>query len=104
MIETIKRLFQNEPPIDFRRMKEEGAVIIDVRSKREFEGGHIEGAVNIPLDQLTQNPKRLPEKSKAIILCCASGMRSATATDILRRLGYKNVFNGGGWTSLQNKI
>jgi rhodanese-related sulfurtransferase len=83
---------------------QEGAIILDVRSKGEFEGGHIKGALNIPVDQLRNNFSKLKDKNKSIITCCASGMRSASAKSILISGGYKSVFNGGGWNSLQNKL
>ena len=43
-------------------------------------------------------------KNKAIITCCASGMRSASAKGILKSKGYTSVYNGGGWSSLNNKL
>jgi len=44
------------------------------------------------------------KKDKPIITCCASGMRSASAKSILKSNGFTEVHNGGGWSSLQNKI
>jgi phage shock protein E len=80
----------------------EGAVIIDVRSKEEFARGHIKGSINIPLDQLRNNLNKFKDKSKPIITCCASGMRSSSAKNLLKSSGYVKVYNGGGWNSLQN--
>ncbi|WP_124641644.1 MULTISPECIES: rhodanese-like domain-containing protein [Amniculibacterium] len=90
--------------VDFVELKRNGAIIIDVRSKVEFAGGHIKGSLNIPLNTLSQNLNILKDKNKTIITCCASGMRSATAKGILKSNGYTQVFNGGGWHSLNNKI
>ncbi len=90
--------------VDFAELKRNGAIIIDVRSKGEFAGGHIKGSLNIPLNTLSQNLNILKDKNKTIITCCASGMRSATAKGILKSNGYTQVFNGGGWHSLNNKI
>ncbi len=90
--------------VDFVELKRNGAIIIDVRSKGEFAGGHIKGSLNIPLNTLSQNLNILKDKNKTIITCCASGMRSATAKGILKSNGYTQVFNGGGWHSLNNKI
>jgi len=53
---------------------------------------------------LSNNLAKLKDKDKCIICCCASGMRSGTAKRILESKGYKVVFNGGGWNSLQNKL
>jgi rhodanese-related sulfurtransferase len=75
-----------------------------VRSKGEFNGGHIKGAINIPVDSLSSNLGKLKDKKKPIITCCASGMRSASARGILKSNGYEEVHNGGGWMSLQNKL
>lgn len=89
---------------DYAQLVKEGAIIIDVRSKGEFAGGHIKGSINIPVDQLRNNLNKLKNKTKPIITCCASGMRSASAKSLLKSIGYLEVYNGGGWNSLQNKL
>jgi phage shock protein E len=104
MINTIKSLLGFGPKTDYAELVKDGAIIIDVRSKGEYSGGHIRGSINIPVDQLGANLGRLKDKSKPIITCCASGMRSASAKNILKSNGYTEVYNGGGWSSLQNKI
>ena len=104
MITILKKLFGLGPKVDYAQLVKSGAVVLDVRSKEEFEGGHIRGAVNIPVDQLRNNFSRLKDKTKPIITCCASGMRSASAKSILLSNGYTTVYNGGGWGSLQNKL
>ena len=104
MINTIKKILGIGKKVDYAQLLQEGAIIVDVRSKGEFEGGHIKGALNIPLDQLRNNFSKLKDKNKPIITCCASGMRSASAKSILISGGYTSVFNGGGWNSLQNKL
>ncbi|MGG9964644.1 rhodanese-like domain-containing protein [Ferruginibacter sp. SUN106] len=104
MINTIKNLFGIGSKTDYAQLVKEGAVILDVRSKGEFESGHIKGSVNIPVDQLLSNLSKLKNKEQPIITCCASGMRSASAKSILITSGFTKVFNGGGWSSLQNKL
>ena len=104
MINTIKKILGIGKKVHYAQLLQEGAIILDVRSKGEFEGGHIKGALNIPLDQLRNNFSKLKDKNKPIITCCASGMRSASAKSILISGGYTSVFNGGGWNSLQNKL
>ena len=89
---------------DYSELIKQGAIILDVRSKGEFSGGNIKNSINIPLDQLSNNLSKLKDKDKCIICCCASGMRSGLAKRILESKGYKAVFNGGGWNSLQNKL
>lgn len=103
MLDAIKNLLGMEKT-DYAALLKEGAVILDVRSKSEYDGGHIKNSINIPVDQLQKNLSKLKDKNKPIITCCASGMRSASAKSILQNNGYKNVHNGGGWSSLNNKI
>lgn len=103
MVDVIKRLLGIKS-VDYARLVKEGAVIIDVRSKGEYSGGHIKGSINIPLDQLRNNLSRLPDKQKPVITCCASGMRSGMAKTILTGNGYQSVYNGGGWMSLTHKL
>ena len=104
MIEALKKIFGIGPAVDYKALAKEGAIILDVRTKGEYTGGHIKGSINIPVDQLRHSLNRLPNKNKTIITCCASGMRSASAKSILKSSGYANVHNGGSWVSLQHKI
>ena len=104
MLDTIKNLFGLGPKVDFAGLVKQGAMILDVRTKNEYAGGHIKGSVNIPLDTLSNNLSKFKDKSKPVITCCASGMRSAAAKNILKSNGFTEVYNGGGWSSLQNKI
>lgn len=103
MLNAFKKLFSSNPPTAFDQLVNQGAQIIDVRTPGEFQQGHIKGAVNIPLQVLPNQTNKI-KKDKAIILCCASGMRSASAKNILVDKGFKDVYDGGGWNSLQNKI
>lgn len=77
-----------------------GAVVIDVRSKGEYSGGHVKNAINMPLDTVSQNINKIKGMNKPIILCCASGMRSGSATSILKSKGMTDVINGGSWFSV----
>jgi phage shock protein E len=103
MIDTIKKFFGVEKT-DFAQLVKDGAVILDVRSKGEYAGGHIDGSINISVDQLGKNLNKLKDKTKPIITCCASGVRSASAKSILKANGYTSVHNGGAWQSLNQKI
>ncbi len=103
MLQAIKNLLGMGPKVDFKSLIKSGAIIVDVRTKGEYAGGHIKGSLNIPLDQLSANLNKL-DKGKTIITCCASGMRSANAKGILKSKGYQEVHNGGGWHSLQSKM
>lgn len=103
MIQQLKNLFGIGPKVDYKGLMQNGAQVIDVRSKEEFQSGHIKGSVNIPLQSLQNNFSKI-KKDKPVITCCASGMRSASAKSLLKSNGYNEVHNGGGWMSLQNKI
>ena len=77
----------------------QGAQIVDVRSEAEFAFGHKEGSINIPLGVLKDRMKEL-DNTKPVILCCASGSRSAFAKRTLMANGFKDVHNAGTWSSL----
>lgn len=104
MIDQLKKIFGLGPKMDYGQLVKEGAIILDVRTKAEYQAGHINGSVNIPVDALRNNLNKLKNKDLAIITCCASGMRSAAAKNILTASGYKMVYNGGSWSGLMRKI
>lgn len=99
----LKNLFGFGPRVDYKRLFADGAQLIDVRTKAEFDSGNIPGSKNIPLQILGTQLNKL-DKSKPIITCCASGMRSATAKGILKSNGFKEVHNGGAWIRLLSKL
>lgn len=103
MINALKKLFGMGPKVDYASLVKQGAVILDVRSKGEYQNGHIKGSINISVDTLANNLGKL-KKDKPIITCCASGMRSASAKSLLKSKGFTEVHNGGSWMTLQNKI
>jgi phage shock protein E len=75
-----------------------GALVIDVRSPGEFSSGHLPGVINIPLDEIeTGVPQQVKDKSRVLLLHCASGMRSGLAKGKLKGLGYTNTFNLGSY-------
>ena len=80
-----------------------GAVIVDVRSTGEFKAGHIPGSKNFPLDSIRSKVAELKKLNKPVITVCRSGARSGMAKSILKSAGLE-VYNGGPWTSLKNKI
>ena len=93
----IKRSGQILTKDAFEKLKT-GALVIDVRSPGEFSSGHLVGAINIPLDEIeTAVPTRVPDKNQALLLHCASGMRSGMAKSKLNGLGYRNAFNLGSY-------
>lgn len=74
----------------------ENTLVIDVRSPAEFSMGHVEGALNIPVENISaQTTQALSDKSQTLVLYCASGMRSGYARSMLMQMGYTNVVNAG---------
>lgn len=79
-------------------------VWIDVRTPEEFNEGHLQGAVNVPHDQIASQIARIsPDKKAPVNLYCRSGRRAEAALEELKKLGYTNVTNHGGYQDLINK-
>lgn len=105
IIDKIKKLLgiSGSTETDYKTLVAGGAQIIDVRTPAEFSTGHIPNSINIPITLLGKRILRVG-KDKPIILCCASGMRSASARTALQSMGYLHVYNGGSWDRLMNRI
>lgn len=71
-------------------------IILDVRTKEEFNDKHIENAILIPYDEIEDRTDELPDKNQLILVYCRSGNRSKTAAKTLAELGYTNVKEFGG--------
>lgn len=82
---------------------QKGALLIDVRSKSEFQSGSVKGAKNIPLETIAQRLDEFKGKDN-IIVFCRSGNRSAQAKRILESKGFNNVINGGTWQEVSSII
>jgi rhodanese-related sulfurtransferase len=77
-------------PRDLDAMK--GITLLDVRTHREYDQGHIPGSVHVPLTEVGARVKKL-KKDKDIVVYCASGNRSIWAIKRLIGMGYKNLYN-----------
>ncbi len=66
--------------------------IVDVRAEKEWQAGHIEGSVNLPLNHLAERANELPS-DKTLVVHCKSGYRSAIAASILQQHGFEHVFD-----------
>lgn len=77
-----------------REMVANGAQLVDVRSPQEFAMGAIPGSLNLPLQAIHSAEQHL-DKSKPVILYCASGMRSGQALGVLAQMGFDAVHNLG---------
>lgn len=75
---------------------DKNSTIVDVRTPAEFAIQHVQGAVNIPLDQLVNRIGELKGMPKPIVAYCKSGNRSGMAVAILKNHGISDVLNGGG--------
>lgn len=74
-------------------ISQDGTIVIDVRSEEEYLEGHIDGAVNIPVDTISEIDY---DKETTIILYCATGVRSLEATKKLDEMGYTQIYNLDG--------
>jgi phage shock protein E len=71
-----------------------GHLILDVRSSDEYAGGHVDGAVHVPVSQVAERmPTIAPDKDQQIVVYCAVGGRAATAESKLRSMGYTKILN-----------
>ena len=86
-----------------KEFTDKGAIILDVRSKAEYDSGAIPSSKHIPLQQIQSKVADIKKWNKPVITCCASGMRSGSAAAILRSNGIE-VMNGGGWQTLYSKL
>ena len=84
---------------DYKKLLNEGAVIIDVRGKGEFSSGAVPGSENIPLPNLSAKIKQIKSLQVPVICVCASGMRSGAAKTQLKAAGIE-AYNGGPWTKM----
>lgn len=101
MLNRIKKIFYrsiNDKEITYKKAKEilkkTNGVLLDVRSKQEYNEEHLEGAININLYNLQQEAlNKIPNKNTTIITYCSCGIRSKKAKDILEKIGYTEVYN-----------
>ena len=101
--ESYKRISMDEAKALME--ESEGYILLDVRTKEEYESGYIPGAINIPLSDINENVvSSLPDKSQMILVYCRSGNRSRQASDKLSRLVYTNIIEIGGINSWKGEI
>jgi len=90
----------NVAPGEARHLVEQGALLLDVRTPQEFAAGHLDGAVNIPVQQLEARLSELAaKKDRPIVVYCRSGARSASAAKLLAAAGHSRVFDLGAMSS-----
>ena len=81
-------------PMDAVRLMNQGALLVDVRSREEFEGGHVLDARHLPQEEVAGAGESLKKyRDKPVIVCCESGMRSGAAARVLKAQGFAKVVN-----------
>lgn len=80
----------------------DGGQLIDVRSRAEYDAGHIKGAVNLDVVAIQAGSMPSVEKSQKLYLYCRSGSRSGQASAILKNAGYLNIVDLGAMTKVQS--
>lgn len=103
MFGIFRNLMSSTSDVELKEIVKGGAFLVDVRSKSEFASGSVNGAVNIPVDQIQNQINKFKNK-KNIVVFCRSGARSSQAKSILERNGIENVYNGGTWNNVQQLI
>lgn len=92
-------LFRNKTPQlsveEAKALVADGAALIDVRSPAEFKQGHIDGAKNIPLNEIGKRASEIGKTDAQVVLYCRSGARSSGAQNILKKAGFEHVHNLG---------
>jgi len=86
-----------------KKFIDNGAVVLDVRTKREWNNGHFQNSIHIPLDQLQSRISEIKKLNKPIITVCESGVRSGNASKFLKANDIE-VINGGGWKNFSRFI
>lgn len=83
-----------------KKILKESHTVIDVRTKPEYEKGHLKGSKNIPLHEFESRLEEILSFKEPIIICCRSGARSEKALSFLQEK-LKACYNGGSWRNLQ---
>jgi rhodanese-related sulfurtransferase len=92
-----------QPEVNLLELVRSGAVIIDVRARKDYKKDHIAGAVNIEMRKLKTDHIPL-DTGQVIITYCYMGVSSVEAVDILKKKGYHHVYNGGGINHLKKEL
>ena len=82
-------------------LKKEDVTVVDVRNNWEYDEGHVNNAMNIPLNEIPARIEEFRKLNGPLILYCRSGNRSSAALHILKVAGITNVYNGGGIFDMQ---
>ena len=89
--------------VNFKELVANGAVLLDVRTPQEFGQGHVDNAINIPLQVLGGEVAKIKAMGKPVIVHCLSGGRAGSAKSMLEGQGIE-CYNGGGFQSLAAQL
>lgn len=94
----IKKIYRHKENISTNEMLEiiktnDKVTLLDVRSVQEYKEGHLRNSINIPVYDLEKDAQKKLGKENIIIVYCSAGIRSKRAVQILKKLGYKNLYN-----------
>ncbi len=99
----LTKLFGSNKTDGINTYLKKGAILLDVRTKSEYNSVHLKNALHIPLQDIKENINKIKKLNKPVITYCQSGMRSRSAAKILRLAGI-NAINGGGILGLKRKL
>lgn len=102
IINLFKQMDTNTGVEEF--LNTDNAVLLDVRTKEEYEAGHIEHSMNIPLQSIDASAEKIADKNTPLFVYCQSGARSKNATAALKTMGYVNITNIGGISKYHGKL
>jgi len=77
-----------------------GAIVIDIRTAAEFDRGKVPDSINIPVDRININLKRIVQMKRPIIICSNSDSENESVIDVLKANGVTEIYNGGRWTKI----
>ena len=77
-----------------------GAIVIDIRTAAEFDRGKVRDSINIPVDRININLKRIVQMKRPIIICSNSDSENERVIDVLKANGVTEIYNGGSWTKI----
>ena len=77
-----------------------GAIVIDIRTAAEFDRGKVRDSINIPVDRININIKRIVQMKRPIIICSNSDTENERVMDVLKANGVTEIYNGGSWTKI----
>ena len=102
IVSVLSACAMGDPKLAWEKMSSDAnIVLLDVRSQEEYDQGHLDGAMLIPVGELKDRIGELGDNKQApIIVYCKRGIRSERAKNILEENGFANVVNGGGYEAL----